>query len=75
MSNDSRGSVSSDVPARRRRLWSLGYTAVFPLLFVVAVVAPFVVASLTSLGLFEAAEYTFVAVGVGYVVGLAVLLR
>lgn len=75
MSNDSRGSAPSDVSVWRRRLSSLGYTAFFPLLFVVAVVAPFVVASVTPLALFEAAEYTFVAVGVGYAVGLAVLLR
>lgn len=75
MSNDGRGSASSDVSAWRRQLRTLGYTAFFPLLFVVALVAPFVVASATPLALFEAAEYTLVAVGVGYAVGLAVLLR
>jgi hypothetical protein len=47
----------------------------FPLLLVVAVVTPVAVASATSVALFEAAEYTFLAVGVGYLVGIALLLR
>ena len=37
--------------------------------------APVAVASSTSVALFEAAQYTFVAVGIGYVVGLGLLLR
>jgi hypothetical protein len=59
----------------RCRLRSVAYSVFFPLLFVVAVVAPFVVASMTPLALFEAVEYTLVAVGFSYAVGLAVLLR
>jgi hypothetical protein len=72
---DASGPDSSVVSTWHGRLRSLGYSAFFPLLLVVAVVAPVAVASSTSVALFEAAQYTFVAVGIGYVVGLGLLLR
>jgi hypothetical protein len=77
MSNDPHRhrAASSDVPAWQCRLRTLGYSVFFPLLFVVAVVTPLVVASSTSLTLFRAAEYTLVVVAVGYTVGLGLLLR
>ncbi|WP_152042323.1 hypothetical protein [Salinigranum salinum] len=75
----SENSNSSDAPNRvarwRCRLRTISYGAYFPLLLVAALVAPFVVSSTSSLTLFEAAEYTFAVVTVGYVAGLALLLR
>ncbi|WP_380677775.1 hypothetical protein [Salinigranum sp. GCM10025319] len=72
---DASNSDSSVASTWHGRLRSLGYSVFFPLLLVVAVVAPVTVAASTSVALFEAAEYTFLAVGIGYVVGLALLLR
>ncbi|WP_318570757.1 hypothetical protein [Salinigranum marinum] len=73
--DDDAGSEPPSVPNQHPRLRSLGWGVFFPLLLVVAVVTPVVVASATSVALFEAAEYTFLAVGVGYLVGIALLLR
>ena len=75
MDDDSAGPEPPGSPTQHPRLRSLGWGVFFPLLLVVAVVTPVAVASATSVALFEAAEYTFLAVGVGYLVGIALLLR
>jgi hypothetical protein len=73
--DDDAGSEPTGVRSQHPRLRSLGWGVFFPLLLVVAVVTPVAVASATSVALFAAAEYTFLAVGIGYLVGIALLLR